>query len=136
MRDWFSRKILNSCLNGLEVDTSSALVDMLQGGEVWEFDILSLISCFGAAYRLTIMHWKDVMLTAHQHIHVRSPLAQESPALRIIHSEKMKWMWVCSAVLLISGFEKKNEVMAKRIGNDNEIGGEGEKLHGRGISLL
>lgn len=36
----------------------------------------------------------------------------------------MKWKWVCSAVLLISGFEKKNEVMAKRIGNDNETGGE------------
>lgn len=65
------------------------------------------------------------------------PLAQESSGLRIIHSEKMKWKWVCSAVLLISGFEKKNEVMAKRIGNDNETGGErgGEKLHGRGISL-
>lgn len=52
------------------------------------------------------------------------PLAQESSGLRIIHSEKMKWKWVCSAVLLISGFEKKNEVMAKRIGNDNETGGE------------
>ena len=48
----------------------------------------------------------------------------------------MKWKWVCSAVLLISGFEKKNEVMAKRIGNDNETGGEGGGgLHGRGISL-
>lgn len=82
------------------------------------------------------MHWKDVVLTAHQHIHVRSPLGSRI-FLRIIHSEKMKWKWVCSAVLLISGFEKKNEVMAKRIGNDNETGGErgGGKLHGRGISL-
>lgn len=53
------------------------------------------------------MHWKDVVLTAHQHIHVRSPLAQDSSGLKIIHSEKLKWKWVCSAVLLISGFEKK-----------------------------
>lgn len=44
--------------------------------------------------------------------------------------------WVCSAVLLISGFEKKNEVMAKRIGSDNETGGGGGKLYGRGISKL
>lgn len=78
------------------------------------------------------MHWKDVVLTAHQHIHVRSPLAQESSGLRIIHSKKLKWKWVCSAVLLISGFEKKNEVMAKGIGNDNETGGGGGKLYGRG----
>lgn len=98
------------------------------------FDISSLISCFSAAWRLTLMHWKDVVLTAHQHIHVRSPLARESSGLRIIHSKKLKWKWVCSAVLLISGFGEKNEVMAKRIGNDNETGGGGEKLQGRGIS--
>lgn len=60
------------------------------------------------------MHWKDVVLTAHQHIHVRSSLAQESSRVKMIHSEKLKWKWVCSAVLLISGFEEKNEVMAKR----------------------
>lgn len=58
------------------------------------------------------MHWKDVVLTAHQHIHVQSALAQESSGLRIIHSEKLKKKWVCSAVLLISGFQKKNEVVA------------------------
>lgn len=105
---------------------SSALEDRQKGGVGAVggggrgFDVLSLISCFGSACRLTLMHWKDVVLTAHQHIHVRSPLAQESSGLGIIHSEKMKWKWVCSAVLLISGFEEKNEVVAKRIGNDNE----------------
>lgn len=108
---------------------SSALRDWVGGGggEVRGFDILSLISCFSAAWRLTLMHWKDVVLTAHQHIHVQSPLAQESSGLRIIHSEKMEWKWVCPAVLLISHFEKKNEVMAKGIGNDNKTGGEGRK---------
>ena len=80
------------------------------------------------------MQWKDVVLTAHQHIHVQSPLAQESSRPRIIHSQKLKWKWVCSAALLISGFEKKNEVMAKRIGNDNETRGGAEKLHGCGFS--
>lgn len=77
------------------------------GGGGWGggFNIISLSLCFSAAWRLTLMHWKDVVLTAHQHIHVRSLLAQESSGLRIIHSEK--WKWVCSAVLLISGFEKK-----------------------------
>lgn len=61
-------------------------------------DILSLISCFSAAWRLTLMHCKDAALTARQHIHVRSALAQESYGLRIIHSEKMKWEWACPAV--------------------------------------
>lgn len=78
---------------------SSALGD---GGGGWAgegrgFDILSLISCFSAAWRLTLMHWKDVVLTAHQHIRVRSPLAQESSGLRVIHSEKMKCKWGVSS---------------------------------------
>lgn len=73
------------------------------------------------------MHWKDVVLTAHQHIHVRSPLAQESSGLRVIHSEKWKWKWVCSAVLLISAFKEKSKVMAKKNGNDNETLGGGRK---------
>ena len=82
------------------------------------------------------MHRKDVALTAHQHIHVRSLLAQESSGLRVIHCEELKWKWVCSAVLLISGFEERNEVMAKRIGNDNETGGEkgGKNCTGVGFS--
>lgn len=51
-------------------------------------------------------------------------LAQKSSRLKIIHSEKLKWWkWLCSAVHLISTFKKKNEVMAKGIGNDNEAGG-------------
>lgn len=92
--------------------TSSALEDRVrggwvEGGEVKGFDIISLSSCFSAAWRLTLMHWRDAVLTAHQHIHVRSLLAQESSGLRIIHSEKLKWKWVCSAVLLISGFENE-----------------------------
>lgn len=70
------------------------------------------------------MHWKDVVLTAHQHIRVRSPLAQESSGLRVIHSEKMKCKWVCPAVLRVSHFEKENKAMAKGIGKDNESGGE------------
>lgn len=119
---------------------SSALEDGLVGGwwglEVRGFDISSLISCFTAAWRLTLMHWKDVVLTAHHHIHVQSPLAQESSGLRIIHSEKLKWKWVCSAVLLISGLEKKNEVMTKRIGIDNETRGGWKLLFGRRIPLL
>lgn len=87
-----------------------------RGGDGGRFDILSLISCFSAAWRLTLMHWKDVVLTAHQHIRVRSPLAQESSGLRVIHSEKMKCKWVCPAVLRVSHFEKENKVMAKGIG--------------------
>lgn len=110
MCDWFSWKILNSCLNGPGVDImSSALEDWegAGGSEVRGFDIVSLISCFSAAWRLTLMHWKDVVLTAHQHIHVRSPLAQESSGLRIIHSERMKWKWVCPTVLPISHLRRK-----------------------------
>ena len=106
------------------------------GGEVGGFDISSLISCFTAAWRLTLMHWKYMVLTAHHHIHVQSPLAQESSGLRIIHSEKLKWKWECSAVLLISGLGEKNEVMTKSIGNDNETRGGRKKLLGRGIPLL
>lgn len=67
------------------------------GGVGWGFDILSLISCFSAAWRLTLMHCKDAALTARQHIHVQSALAQESCGLRVIHSEKMKWEWACPA---------------------------------------
>lgn len=81
------------------------------------------------------MHWKDAALTAHQHIHVQSALAQESSGRRIIHSEKWKWKWARSAVLLISGFEKKNEVVARRIGNDKETRAKwGGKRNGCGIS--
>lgn len=103
------------------------------GGKVRGFDILSLISCPTTARRLTLMHWKDAVLTAHQHIHVQSPLAQEPSGLRIIHSEKMEWKWVCSPVFLISGSEKKNEVMGRKIRIDNESGAEGG-LRGRVIS--
>lgn len=49
---------------------SSALEDRVGGGELKGFDISSLISCFSVAWRLTLMHRKDVVLTAHQHIHV------------------------------------------------------------------
>lgn len=58
------------------------------------------------------MHWKDVVLTAHQHIHVQSALAQGSSGLRIIHSEKLKKR-VCLAVTLISGFQKKIKLLLK-----------------------
>lgn len=104
------------------------------GGEVRGFDISSLILCFTEAWRLTLMHRRDTVLTAHRRTPVPSPLDQKSSRVGIIHSEKLKWRWVCSAVLLIIGFEKKNEVMAKRIGNDNETREGGEKSHGRGIS--
>lgn len=69
------------------------------------FDILSLISCFSAAWRLTLMHCKDAALTAWQHIHVRSALAQESSGLRVIHSEEMKWEWACPAAPRTSRWE-------------------------------
>lgn len=97
-------KILNSRLNGprgsiLCLLPREALVGRIGGGVGlgWGFDILSLISCFSAAWRLTLMHCKDAALTARQHIHVRSALAQESCGLRVIHSEKMKWEWACPA---------------------------------------
>lgn len=131
MCDWFIWKILNSCLNGLVVvvvvgwvDNAPSSLDGLCGGEVMRFDILSLISCFSAARRLTLMRWKDAALTAHQHIRVQSPLAQDSSGLGIIHSEKMKWRWACLTALLVSHLEKKNEVTATRTGNYN--GSEGE----------
>lgn len=106
------------------VDNVPSLLEGLCGGEVMRFDILSLISCFSAAWRLTLMRWKDAALTAHQHIGVQSPLAQDSSALGIIHSEKMKWRWACPTALLLSHLEKKNEVTATRTGNYN--GREGE----------
>lgn len=105
MCDWFSWKILNSRLNGLRGSIlrqlpREALEERSEDGAGvgWGFDILSLISCFSAAWRLTLMHCKDAALTARQHIHVRSALAQESSGLRVIHSEKMKWEWACLAV--------------------------------------
>lgn len=121
MCDWFIWKILNSCLNGLVggVDNAPSSLEGLCGGEVMRFDILSLISCFSAAWRLTLMRWKDAALTAHQHIRVQSPLAQDSSGLGIIHSEKMKWRWACPTALLVSHPEKKNEVTATRTGNYN-----------------
>lgn len=81
------------------------------------------------------MHWKDVVLTAHQHIRVRSPLAQDSSGLKIIHSEKLKWKWVCSAVLLISGFEKKKMKSCPK-GSEMTMKPkeDGKKPHGCGIS--
>lgn len=64
------------------------------------------------------MRWKDAALTAHRHIRVQSPLAQDSPGLGIIHSEKMKWRWACLTALHVSHLEKKkNEVTATRIAN-------------------
>lgn len=109
MCDWFSWEILNSRLNGLRgsilcLVPREALGGSGRGSEVGcggggegaggvGGDILSLISCFSAAWRLTLMHCKDAALTARQHIHVRSALAQESTGLRGIHSEKMKWEW-------------------------------------------
>jgi len=86
---------------------SSALEDMVYGGdEVRGFDIVSLSSCVIEAWRMTLMRWKDMLLTAHQHIHVRSLLAQESSGLRISHSEKLKrtWAFFSLAVLLVNGF--------------------------------
>lgn len=53
-----------------------------RGSEFGGFDISSLISCFTAAWRLTLMHGKDVALTAHQHIHVQSP-----PYSKILRTE-------------------------------------------------
>lgn len=143
MCDWFSWKILNSCLNGLRgryyVFCSGRRWGWMgwgRGGDGGGFDILSLISCFSAAWRLTLMHWKDGVLTAHQHIRVRSPLAQESSGLRVIHSEKMKCKWVCPAVLRVSHFEKENKVMAKGIGKDNESGGERGRGKCMGVGFL
>lgn len=122
MCDWFIWKILNSCLNGLVgggVNNAPSPLEGLCRGEVMRFDILSLISCFSAAWRLTLMRWKDAALTAHQHIPVQSPLAQDSSGLGIIHSEKMKWRWACLTALLVSHREEKNEVTATRTGNYN-----------------
>ena len=75
------------------------------GGEVRGFDILSLISCFSAAWRLTLMHWQDVVLTAHQHIHVRSPLGsrifrpennpfwKDEVEVGVFSCSSHKWFW-------------------------------------------
>ena len=62
---------------------------------------------------------------------VRSAAAQEASALGIIHSEKFKCKWECSAVPLIIASEEKNEVVAKGIGNDKETG---EKVGNTGNS--
>lgn len=71
------------------------------------------------------MRWKNAALTAHRHIRVQSPLAQDSPGLGIIHSEKMKWRWACLTALRISHLKKKkNEVTATRIANYKRSKGE------------
>lgn len=108
MRDWFSWKILHSCLNGSVGGGGRYYVfcsGRQGGGEVRGFDILSLISCFSAAWRLTLMHWKDVVLTAHQHIHVRSPLGsrifrpennpfwKDEVEVGVFSCSSHKWFW-------------------------------------------
>lgn len=119
---------------GRGVDNAPSSLEGLCGGEVMRFDILSLISCFSAAWRLTLMRWKDAALTAHRRIRVQSPLAQDSSRLGIIHSEKMKWRWACPTAPLVSHLEKKDEVAATRTGNYN--GGEGEGACSRGCESL
>lgn len=60
-----------------------------------------------------------------------------TPGSRIFRAENNPfWKVEVKVGVFISGFEKKNEVMANRIGNDKETGGEREKLYGRGISQL
>lgn len=125
MCDWFSWKILNSRLNGPRGSILCLLPTGGAGGRGREdrgcgrgeggFDILSLISCFSAAWRLTLMHCKDAALTARQHIRVRSALAQESSGLRVIHSEKMKWEWACPPAPRTSRREKR-EIKAQPVG--------------------
>lgn len=71
------------------------------------------------------MRWKDAALTAHRHVRVQSALAQDSPGLGIIHSEKMKWKWACLTALRASHLEKKkNEVTATRTANYKGSKGE------------